>query len=99
MPVQMHFAHDAFSKTPEAYETLFEEILKGEPSVSVRFDEIEYAWKIIDAMRALKSPLYFYDRETKVRLNGKHFDKKHGMRWISWKRRRQKNEISSYWFR
>ena len=45
-------------KMPEAYETLFEEILKGEQSVSVRFDEIEYAWKIIDAIRALKPPLY-----------------------------------------
>lgn len=84
MPVQMQFAHEAFAKAPEAYETLFEEILKGEPSVSVRFDEIEDAWKIIDAVRALQTPLYLYERKSTGPLEAKTiFDKKHGVRWIS----------------
>jgi len=83
MPVQMHFAHHAFDQMPHAYETLFEEILKGEPSVSVRFDEIEYAWKIIDAMRALKPTVYRYERDTDGPKEAKTlFDDKHGMRWI-----------------
>ena len=83
-PVKMTFASDVFGpQSPEAYETLFEEILKGEQSVSVRFDEIEYAWKIIDAVRALKPPLYEYERRSKGPQEGQElFQKKHGMRWI-----------------
>ena len=92
-PVQMQFAHEAFAKAPEAYETLFEEILKGEPSVSVRFDEIEDAWKIIDAVRALKNPLYFYDPKSTGPIEAKTiFDKKHGVRWIS---QRETNGVKS----
>jgi glucose-6-phosphate 1-dehydrogenase len=83
-PVKMTFASDVFGpQSPEAYETLIEEILKGEQSVSVRFDEIEYAWKIIDAVRALKPPLYEYERRSKGPQEGQElFQKKHGMRWI-----------------
>ncbi len=84
-PVQMAFAHTAFGQQiPEAYETLFEEILKGEQSVSVRFDEIEYAWKIIDAVRALKPSLYTYQKGSVGPAESKtQFDGKHGVRWIN----------------
>lgn len=84
-PVQMMFASGTFDvQIPEAYETLFEEILKGEQSVSVRFDEIEYAWKIIDAVRALKPALYHYECGSKGPAESKtHFESKHGMRWIN----------------
>ena len=85
MPVQMTFKTGVFgAQTPEAYETLFEEIMKGEQSVSVRFDEIEYAWKIIDAIRALKPALYTYERGSKgPEESVAQFEKKHGMRWIN----------------
>ena len=84
MPVQMAFSHSSFSMAPEAYETLFEEILKGEQSVSVRFDEIEYAWKIIDAIKELKPVLYLYEPGTEGPLEEKtHFERKHGMKWLS----------------
>ncbi len=84
-PVQMTFASGLFNvQMPEAYETLFEEIIKGEQSVSVRFDEIEYAWKIIDAIRALKPALYIYKRGSKGPSESKtHFENKHGMRWMN----------------
>ena len=84
-PVQMEFETGAFgNQSPEAYETLFEEILKGEQSVSVRFDEIEYAWKIIDAIRALKPALYTYERGSKgPQESVAQFEKKHGMRWVN----------------
>ncbi len=84
MPVQMRFAHQATQENPEAYETLFEEIIKGEQSVSVRFDEIEYAWKIVDAIRALKPDLFIYEkRSTGPKEAEQKFDKKHGMRWTN----------------
>ena len=74
MPVQMQFSHSTMgNQIPEAYETLFEEILKGEQSVSVRFDEIEYAWKIIDAISARKPQLYLYDKRSKGPEERKRF--------------------------
>lgn len=84
-PVQMAFSRAAFGeKMPEAYETLFEEILKGEQSVSVRFDEIEYAWNIIDAVRALKPTLYEYEKGSMGPPESKkQFEDKHGMRWMN----------------
>ncbi len=83
MPVQMHFSHGTFAEEgPQAYERLFEEILKGEQSVSVRFDEIEYAWKIIDAVRALHPPLVKYEKGSMGPAEAKKlFDGKHGVRW------------------
>lgn len=84
MPVQMAFSHPSFGMASEAYETLFEEILKGEQSVSVRFDEIEYAWKIIDSIKKLKPQLYLYEPGSEGPLEEKtHFERKHGMKWLS----------------
>ncbi len=82
MPVHMLFCRDSFqTEIPQAYETLLEEILKGDHSVSVRFDEIEYAWKIIDAIRALKFPLSLYKKGSTGPAQAQSFDKKHGIRW------------------
>lgn len=84
MPVQMAFSHPSFGMAPEAYETLFEEILKGEQSVSVRFDEIEYAWKIIDSIKELKPQLYLYEAGSEGPSEQKaHFERKHGMKWLA----------------
>jgi len=60
--VGMEFCHSCLyaTVTPDAHEVLFEEIWTGEQSASVRFDEIEAAWKIIDAVYAKHLPLYLY---------------------------------------
>ena len=82
IPVQMKFAQQSTQENTEAYETVFEEIIKGEQSVSVRFDEIEYAWKIIDAIRALRPEIFIYQKgSTGPQQAEEKFDKKHGMRW------------------
>lgn len=61
-PVSMDFSYEqAFGRIPEnSYEVLLRELLRGEPSISVRFDEVEYAWQCIDKARALSSTLYTY---------------------------------------
>lgn len=83
IPVQMAFSHPSFGLISEAYETIFEEVLKGEQSVSVRFDEIEYAWKIIDSIKELKPQLYLYEDGSEGPLEEKtHFERKHGMKWL-----------------
>ncbi len=62
MTVGMEFCHSCLyaTVTHDAHEVLFEEIWAGEQSASVRFDEIEAAWKVIDAVYAKHLPLYLY---------------------------------------
>lgn len=85
MPVGMEFCHSYLYglKTPEAYEVLLEEIMRGEQSVSVRFDEIEYAWKLIDVIHSQKLPVYSYAQGSIGPQEEKQQMDKHGMRWKS----------------
>jgi len=82
-PVKMEFCHSCLfgPLTPDAYETLLEEIIKGEHSVSVKYDEIEYAWNIIDAMHALPVKIYRYEKGSQGPEELQEFNKKHGIRW------------------
>ena len=62
VPVLMDFCYGClFTSTPEAYEYIFTDIINGDQAISVRFDEIEYSWKIIDDIKALKPKLYMYE--------------------------------------
>ncbi|HLC07058.1 MAG TPA: glucose-6-phosphate dehydrogenase [Candidatus Babeliales bacterium] len=83
MPVGMEFCHSCLYglQTPEAYEVLLEEIMRGEQSISVRFDEIEYAWKVIDVIEAQKLPVYQYAQGSTGPQEEKQHMEKHGMRW------------------
>ncbi len=91
MPVQMACMHPAFGTSiSEAYETLFEEILKGEQSVAVRFDEIEYAWKVVEAIRALKPPMHQYECGSAGPAKEQaHFETKHGFSWLTPKKKKE----------
>lgn len=52
-PVKMEFSHTSSfgPNSPEAYQNLFEEIIKGNQSMFVRSDEIEEQWRIIDSIK------------------------------------------------
>jgi glucose-6-phosphate 1-dehydrogenase len=52
-PVRMHFSYDAEfgAYTPEAYERLLLEALAGDATLFIRRDEVECAWRIVDAIR------------------------------------------------
>jgi glucose-6-phosphate 1-dehydrogenase len=82
-PVKMEFCHSCVHglQTPEAYEVLLEEIMRGEQSISVRFDEIEYAWKLIDSIESRQLPVYSYAQGSTGPHEEEQFDDKHGMRW------------------
>ncbi len=81
MPVEMEFCHSCIYglQTPEAYEVLIEEVMRGEQSISVRFDEIEYAWKLIDTIIAQKLPVYRYTQGSTGPQEEKQFVAKHGI--------------------
>lgn len=66
-PVKMEFCHSCLfgPNTPEAYEVLLEEIIKGDQSFFVRNDEIEAAWKIIDSIKKQKNKVHIYKKNTK----------------------------------
>lgn len=85
VPVAMEFCHSCLfgEVTPQAYEVVIEEVMRGEQSVSVRLDEIEYAWNVVDAARAQRFPLYPYACQTVGPDALKDFEDKHGMRWRS----------------
>jgi glucose-6-phosphate 1-dehydrogenase len=85
MPVGMEFCHSCLFgvQTPEAYEVLLEEVARGEQSISVRFDEIEHAWKLIDVIEQQKLPLFTYEKKSKGPQEEQQFTQKHGMRWRS----------------
>lgn len=83
VPVSMEFSHTKFmgTITAQAYEILFEEIMRGEESISVRFDEIESAWNIVDHLRSLRPPLYPYRKGSTGPTQADAWALKHGMRW------------------
>lgn len=85
VPVAMEFCHSCLFGTqiPQAHEVILEEVMKGEQSISVRFDEIEWAWRIIDAVRSQQFPLYRYRCESNGPKELEEFEQKHGMRWRS----------------
>ena len=85
MPVGMEFCHSCLFglQTPEAYEVLLEEVMRGEQSISVRFDEIEYAWKLIDGIGNQKLPLFKYAKGSVGPQEEQELAQKHGMRWRS----------------
>ena len=63
-PAVMGFSQkNMFENTPEAYEILIEDILNGDQSMFVRNDEIEFSWKIIDAVTKVKDKkVYSYTK-------------------------------------
>lgn len=85
VPIAMEYCHSCLFgvKMTSAYEVLIDEIMRGEQSVSVRFDEIEYAWKLIDAIKAERWPLCYYQKGSKGPQEVEEFAKKHGIRWRS----------------
>lgn len=63
-PIALEYCQSCLfgQQTPDAYEMIFQQVLKGETAVSVRFDEIESAWRVIDAAYERAFPLYHYAR-------------------------------------
>jgi len=82
VPVVMELAHNKITgvESSQAYEVLLLEVLRGEQSISVRFDEIEYAWKLIDHLAAQKLPLYRYEKGSEGPVEEIQFIQKHGIK-------------------
>ncbi len=84
-PINMEFCHSCVfgTVTPQAHEVIFEEIIRGDQSIAVRFDEIESAWRVIDAIKKMDVPLYTYPKNSRGPVEVQEFSRKHGIRWRS----------------
>ena len=83
--IKMDFSHQCVTKhkSPEAYQVLLNEVIKGDQSLFVRNDEIESAWTIIDKVEAKKLKVHIYEKGSDGPKELDNFEKKHGMRWIT----------------
>lgn len=82
IPIEMSFCHSCqftFRGT-QAYEQALQEVLRGEQSASVRFDEIDASWQFIDLVLQKNFPLYQYEPGKSGPHEVQAFVKKHGMR-------------------
>lgn len=52
IPVQMDFCQNCMleNNSPEAYERLLFDVIKGDSTLFTRWDEVEYSWKFIDSI-------------------------------------------------
>ncbi len=84
-PVEMDFSyHSSFGiASPEAYERLLLDAMRGEATLFTRQDEIEEAWKILepvfDSFEEL--PLYFYEAGSWGPKEAAELLKPYGVRW------------------
>jgi glucose-6-phosphate 1-dehydrogenase len=65
-PITMDFCHSSLfgPNTPEAYETLLSDVIKGDHSAFVRSDEVEISWKITEQVEKKAKKLFTYTRES-----------------------------------
>lgn len=63
-PVSMDFCHSSLfgPNTPEAYEILLSDVIRGDQAAFIRADEVEASWRIIDTITAKKQELQTYMR-------------------------------------
>jgi len=85
MPISMEFCHSCqfANDTPQAYEVIFDQVIRGYTATSIRFDEIEAAWRVIDKAYRMNFPLYQYKRGSMGPDQLEDFAQKHGIRWLS----------------
>lgn len=62
--VKMDFCHECTfgPNTPEAYENLLYDIMKGDQSVFIRSDEIIHQWKFIDKIKSKNHKIHTYKK-------------------------------------
>ena len=86
-PVKMDFHYGtSFGKaTPEAYERLLLDAMSGDPTLFARRDEVEEAWKFVDAIRdawkANPEDLAFYSSGSWGPAEADELIKRHGTTW------------------
>jgi glucose-6-phosphate 1-dehydrogenase len=59
--IPLHFSYsEAFGDIPDAYETLLADVIEGDPTLFVRSDEVEEAWRLYTPLLHQDLPLHPY---------------------------------------
>ena len=59
--IPLHFSYsEAFGDIPDAYETLLADVIEGDPTLFVRSDEVEEAWRLYTPLLHRDLPLHPY---------------------------------------
>jgi len=59
--IPLHFSYaEAFGEIPDAYETLLADVIQGDPTLFVRSDEVEAAWRLYTPLLELDLPVHDY---------------------------------------
>lgn len=83
VPVKMDFCQNCHIElnSPEAYERLLDDAIKGDSARFTRWDEIEHSWRFVQGLKEHKSKLHFYPPFTwgpegaweMIKRDGKHW--------------------------
>ena len=88
--VEMDFCHECKfgPNSPEAYERLIYDVMIGDQTLFTRWDEVENAWKIADAilMNIKKLKLHMYEAGTWGPEEADKLIEKDGRKWVAPKR-------------
>ena len=83
VPVTMNFSHSTLfgPNTPEAYEVLLSDVIRGDHFAFVRADEIDHSWNIIHHVNKLKQPVHAYQKGSAGPKEIELLDPKKIIRW------------------
>lgn len=82
VPISLEFCYRCtFGTQPHSYETLFYDVMQGDKSATVTFEEIAYSWESISALEKLNLPLYSYARGSSGPEEAQAFTKLHAITW------------------
>jgi glucose-6-phosphate 1-dehydrogenase len=83
VPVNMNFSHITHfgPNTPEAYEILLADVIRGDHFAFVRADEIDYSWKVIDLVERLNTPVHTYAQGSAGPSEIENLDPNRTIRW------------------
>lgn len=81
-PITMHWSHQSVfgHNTPKSYERLLVDVIRGDQTVFVRFDEIAYSWQLLERYHH-KKVVYLYARGSRGPQELELFEATHKMRW------------------
>ncbi len=89
--VLMDFCHHCHfgPNTPEAYESILRNVMKGDHSIFPRWDWLEASWKYIDELRCVASPSRKYTAGSEGPAEVDNLLTQDGRKWINDKSSRQ----------
>lgn len=80
---RLHFRYsEVFGRLPNAYETLLLSVIMGDQTLSVRYDEVESAWKLFNPLLEKDITIYTYPAGTWGPSESSQLVAQNGRQWL-----------------